>query len=1129
MPEFDKFMFDATTNPHDFWLRFAPEESLSSPTNYYTLYHASETLKKILEGWKETREDLKKIEWLIFSCWDHYKSPPKYFITLFALRNGNNELKFINPFEESGTQYLLNNLNAFKEEIIAGCPNYHFKNFIEWWEKEDFNRTPEIHFWDFLHSHKKFEWTICLTKNSSPPPDAFTVKINAPASVSYHPPDKIKDLPKRILTDEWWHFDHFPPELRSGTPTKDIFEKLATGYVDLMCPKNGFIYELPLLMDIEISANSSASYRSLGSLSIGAKEKLNLAEWEKLVYRYIQGFYQIFPMRSFFERAKQNALRSAVGSIMARNMSHNIGSHVSPRATIEKIEQRLSDLKFSLTAEAKLKILRLLKGELDDYNQKKSDFLSEITTEPLTTTAPALFYREVVLPFTQNSLLMDNLAANEGVNYRDQNTNRLRLRLKVNDHELKAVYQTKTGESSTPKYTYPDRLPYTLYESNSSASDDKLLYVTNIVNGDEDVLVELPGPLGKFAFYAFLENLIRNTAKHNKKHFDSSSDNALEIMISIKDHDKFPDEFYQVEIFDNVTNPGEKMLQDGGSSGGGTSPSRLQVISNHIKSSIIEDSGKLRREAWGLAEMKICAMLLSGSTSFANMETCLDVHEKEIDGHSRLVYEFRMMKPKQLCAVLPKTYLDKIGSEQRANLKKAGMYFFESFEELTKSIAAHQSPASYRFFLLRCEPGTSIKCANIKDSIHQLPFRLIISTPGQGDHLPVELRELAKRKAAVIATEPAPLDQGPNELLHWLWQTWLTQRWLTSVETTADEAIEKAVVDIYLEQDVSESPTKEWLKHAGAFNRGQGVEGQLGVRIWTKNSIECVTGNGDFAGRSLLYDRHGGAAEKVWRKRNEQKAPLDFFNGDAYIFLDKLSADFSKIFCPAFPTDAGANGKKTDMPLNSWTLPYELIEAGLLRVLVIDERLAEKCYTLVDDTDARNRRTTLTGNDRDLPLAWHVAFGAKVYVGTHIDLEGESYPLHKQSYEQARERHNANSETPLPCLHVDISNSDDDVKYRWSASGYAPFSENLKLDVVIIHQGILDWLARDHRINQSGFLARLRRSIPFVVVDSGRGIPPNLEKTEKFIPFSVLQDYISSSRTSKHSLTQLIMSLTRRG
>jgi hypothetical protein len=43
-------------------------------------------------------------------------------------------------------------------------------------------------------------------------------------------------------------------------------------------------------------------------------------------------------------------IRSAVASIMARNMSHNIGSHVSARTTMDSIQRRLSELYSSVAS-----------------------------------------------------------------------------------------------------------------------------------------------------------------------------------------------------------------------------------------------------------------------------------------------------------------------------------------------------------------------------------------------------------------------------------------------------------------------------------------------------------------------------------------------------------------------------------------------------------------------------------------------------------------------------------------------------------------------------------------------------------------------------------------------------------
>jgi hypothetical protein len=84
-----------------------------------------------------------------------------------------------------------------------------------------------------------------------------------------------------------------------------------------------------------------------------------------------------------------------------------------------------------------------------------------------------------------------------------------------------------------------------------------------------------------------------------------------------------------------------------------------------------------------------------------------------------------------------------------------------------------------------------------------------------------------------------------------------------------------------------------------------------------------------------------------------------------------------------------------------------------------------------------------------------------------------------------------------------------------------------QIDLLIIHQGILERDEIKDVIQQEKFLESLRKYIPFVIVDSGRGIPPNLSKASKFLPFSLLQDFLMSDRIAKISLTQVAMSLTR--
>ena len=62
-----------------------------------------------------------------------------------------------------------------------------------------------------------------------------------------------------------------------------------------------------------------------------------------------------------------------------------------------------------------------------------------------------------------------------------------------------------------------------------------------------------------------------------------------------------------------------------------------------------------------------------------------------------------------------------------------------------------------------------------------------------------------------------------------------------------------------------------------------------------------------------------------------------------------------------------------------------------------------------------------------------------------------------------------------------------------------------------------------------GPVAGVCRHLPVVIVDSGRGIPPMLSREVKFLPFSILSHCLLGRRIAKYRLTQVSMSLTRKG
>lgn len=830
-----------------------------------------------------------------------------------------------------------------------------------------------------------------------------------------------------------------------------------------------------------------------------------------------------------FDNFYDQSVRSAISSIMARNMSHNIGSHVIPRATVSAVRRRLLELGQWPEDDKELTLVSALKGALDEYTQRKSDFLAEITTEPLMTTRPAFLYREIILPLVKNTLLMDNIAANEGISYRGGGeTNRLKLRVFVNDEQLRpqelmAVYKCRECErvSRRTVYTYPSSLPYSL---TCGIHKTARLELKKVVNGDLDVEVELPGPLGEFALYSFLENYIRNVAKHNKACFRDGSD--MEIFIKLMD---LEEDFYYVQIWNNLIDPEQQVIAVDGKA-----ISLHEALSLHINSKIIQPDGSLKRQAWGIGEMKICAALLGGPKDFVSAvqgeksvlvtalskkslrptrdARSLTVSSTKIDGEQqRLVYGFHLMKSKKMCAVLPDWPNDEAGEARITQLRKEGIWIYRSLQGLKDGLSGGESIASFRFALFDCSDSSSdegkllvneLSLDGMSDKsrlLPKFPFRILALT-GKPPAGKLRFPKSIQRVEQDFATAGLAGMSG-GEMLQWAWREWM-RRWLGSGANS-----KTAIVNIFLEQRADEEPTKHWVERARLFNQRSS---EIKLRVYEKGAANstlprdlCDVSDGERA-IHLIYDRHRGL-------RNIFEHYMEHHKDWSYTILEKHSPDFTMLFSPKFPTEPDAH----------WTLPCEMAEAGLLKVLVIDERAAEfSLEQLGGETEeilhVLLRKLNTGPADVKEVLKWHLAWAAKIYICTHFGVEQEPQELH----ESIKKRGNS-----APFLKVRV---DRRVDFRLSVAGGV--ERSLDIDAVLIHQGILDEFSDDKKKGptQNELMERLKAQFPFVVVESGRGIPPNLSDNEKFLPFSLLQHSVLGESVGKFGLTRILMSLARR-
>jgi hypothetical protein len=761
----------------------------------------------------------------------------------------------------------------------------------------------------------------------------------------------------------------------------------------------------------------------------------------------------------------RTSLSSAVAAIMSRNMSHNIGSHVLARSEVKDIIERLKNFGIRIPNVEEPNPLNILKSRLDRYIKQKADFLAEISSEPLATTKSLMFYKEVILPFIKNSQLMDTIAANEGIRYVDNFNNRLKIRVFINNDELIAKFSCLENEehsNNPPIYLYPKSNNGEIREYPYSSTCDLRheLQLLEIENGNKDVEVALPGPLGEFAVYGFLENFIRNSAKHGGKNLNSNEN--LQIFIQILE-DEEKREFYKIRIWDNITDPNEKRnvkIEEKEYS------SLIEVIDAYIKSSIIDDTGKLKRQAWGIAEMKINSLLLNGSTDFSGLSEMLTVKGvpreklpvKDGKSDNALVYEFRLMKSK-FAYILTKN------TKQTADLIKLGIKVFNSMDDFKKELTEAESFSSPKFVILDGN-GLNNEVLNELEGVKQfMPFRVIIVNK--------DLKSLFP--GGCVTEDKSILQIDAKKINDWkekVWSIWIKHIIQLACPNKSDK---KVCLHICLEQECNEKPTKNWANFADEFNRKDYI---VKIKVWGKNG-NCTNSEGTEQFIHIGYDRHG---------RIRQLAPsLEF---DRYVIIDKLSSDFVHLFTQNIKP----------------TLPFELTEALLINVAVCDDRLAEKSDEIIQiETDPRE--------------LWRWGLEGKVYFVSHLRYK-----------EKGKGKENNFKEIPV---HLKVkkglfypSGEGEKWIFDLNEAQLYKIDNPYPIQMIIIHQGLIDELNLSKE-DQEELLLNIQKNVPFLIVDSGRGIPPTLSDKVKFLPYSLLDQYLIP-RISKYCLINTCMSLTRR-
>ena len=255
-----------------------------------------------------------------------------------------------------------------------------------------------------------------------------------------------------------------------------------------------------------------------------------------------------------------HALHSAIGSIMSRNGSHNIGSHV------------LSSLTHHVGTMPDDRVLY-------QYIQQRMDYIANVTTDPPGWSLPTKFVGDIMKTFFSQKNLLEHIAGSEELHaYRFQDPN-MGKEERINQKNTIKIHIRRIAEDIYSKSQNHDvNLESHDWSQVNRARDNALHFIQYpdrkgihyFIDYQEDRPLQLEydtslaipgGIVGEHAVFTILENFIRNAAKHgwsvNRKQKteaegkDQAQNQNLEIYIDFVDDPEKDD--VEFTIWDNMS------------------------------------------------------------------------------------------------------------------------------------------------------------------------------------------------------------------------------------------------------------------------------------------------------------------------------------------------------------------------------------------------------------------------------------------------------------------------------------------------------------------------------------------------------------------------------------------------
>lgn len=283
---------------------------------------------------------------------------------------------------------------------------------------------------------------------------------------------------------------------------------------------------------------------------------INVAFYHNLFTPIVESYIKEALLPWYQNELINHSARAAISQVMARNMSHNIGSHVLSKfksgedtTDIDSKNNQYKGIDALYTDKCDIKDDNKLIAYFNEYLKNRMDFLADIATSDPVMESPMYLVRDIIRGFDKNRILLNRIS----------------------------------GVSSDIKFEIKIRRLF----------DEKWETIDSFANS-HDPLLSIPNEvLGVQAFYILLENIIRNIYKHG------NPNEKIVITIDVKDYEK-DNSFYELSIYDNLGKE-EEMVNE-------LVKSRNKALDESILDK--DKNYSLRLQNLGTIEMDVCAAYL---------------------------------------------------------------------------------------------------------------------------------------------------------------------------------------------------------------------------------------------------------------------------------------------------------------------------------------------------------------------------------------------------------------------------------------------------------------------------------------------------------------------------------------